>query len=178
MLLQALQQRQIPSLPAPAPAGWPPAPHQPDALALLRAILGNPHLHQALQPSTGGIAPTMQLPIPAARAPRQLRRMPLPLRDVMSAIIALAGESISELSGAEQEQEPEVAEYLIGEDGGFVVDPTDPDDRAALVALLFQLNGAAERSGVYRYGAPELAESDGESGDETANEWSESDAWA
>ena len=179
MLLQALTQRQIPPLPAPAPppaaAVAPvPAAAQPDAFALLRMILTNPQLQQALQSApasaTAAGARVVPLPVPSPAAPRQVRSVPIPLAAVMNAILALAGQSLTELHENVSEEEPEVPAYLVGDDGDFLVDPASDDDRAALVAHLFRLNEAAQRSGRY----PQLNSRPGYAGAEQ----DESDEWA
>jgi len=159
LLLQALQQRQIPPLPGPVvqPAPAPAPVHaQPrtDALGLLRLILTNPQLQQALQSGAPGAAAatmprSVELPVPAPAAPRHVRSVPIPLGAVMNAIAALAGQSMTELNEYTREEESEVPEYLVDEAGDFVVDPASADDRAALVAHLFRLSDATQRSGRY-----------------------------
>jgi hypothetical protein len=160
MLLQALMQRQIPPLPAPVPqpVAPPPAaapmPAQPDAFGLLRMILTNPQLQQALQSApvsaaAAAVPRTVALPVPSPMAPNQMRNVPIPMGAVMNAILALAGQSMTTLHESVSEDEPEVPAYLVGEDGEFLVDPGSDDDRAALVAHLFRLSDAAQRSGRY-----------------------------
>lgn len=151
-LLQALQQRQIPPLapPAPSPATVPAA--QTDALAMLRVILTNPQLQRALQPAAPGGAPmsrTVQLPVPTPAAPQQLRPVPIPLHAVLGAILSLAGNTTGRPGEDLGDDEASFPEYLVGDDGRFLVDPSSADDRAALVAHLFRLNDAARRSGRY-----------------------------
>ena len=178
MLLQALMQRQIPPLPAPAPpsvASLPvaaPMRAQPDAFGLLRMILTNPQLQQALQSAsaTAAVPRTVALPVPSPAAPRYVRNVPIPIGAVMNAILALAGQSMTELNESVSEDEPDVPAYLVGEGGDFVVDPASDDDRAALVAHLFRLNDAARRSGRYPqlHRRPKAA----------PRQLDESDAWA
>ena len=176
-LLQALQQRQIPPLTAPAPpppATVPPvaapAAAQPDALAMLRAILTNPQLQQTLQSAAPGGAPmarTVQLPVPTPAAPQQVRPVPIPLPDVLRAILSLTGQTAGRVG--EGEDEAEFPEYLVGDDGRFLVDPASADDRAALVGHLFCLNDAARRSGRY----PQLRRRSGAAGGgrDRSDEW-------
>jgi hypothetical protein len=183
-LLQALQQRQIPPLPgavsqpvgALAPA-MPPMrtaapPPQTDALGLLRVILTNPQLQQALQfmPAGAATPPPVQLPVPTPAAPGQARPVQVPLGAVLNALVALSGRAMTELNENVSEEEPEIPEYLVGDDGDFLVDPASADDRAALVTHLFLLSDAAQRSGWY----PQL---EGAS-DEADVELDESEEWA
>ena len=153
-----------------------PAP-QPDALNLLRIILTNRQLQQTLRSpaaTMGAVPRTVQLPVPAPSAPGQVRSAEIPLGAVMNAIAILAGQSMAELNETMREDEPEIPDYIVSDDGDFVVDPASSDDRAALVAHLFRLNDEAERSGWF-------AEMDGrpdEAPDEADAELDESDEWA
>jgi hypothetical protein len=61
--------------------------------------------------------------------------------------MAASGEALVELYEQTGEDAEEVPEYLVGEDGDFLVDPASDDDRAALVAHLFRLNEAAQQYG-------------------------------
>jgi hypothetical protein len=171
-LLQMLQQRQIPALPgsAPQPAAAPPP--QTDALGLLRTILTNPHLQQALQPAAAGPPPPVRLPVPSHTAPSGRRSVNIPIGAVLRALIAASGEALVELYEQTGEDEAEFPEYLVGEDGDFLVDPASDDDRAALVAHLFRLNEAAQQAG----GDPQPEWSEAEAGG--ADEMDESDAFA
>jgi hypothetical protein len=161
-LLLALQQRQIPPLPAPV-APVPVAPPSPafgvapptDALSLLNVILGNPQFRQTLQLAAGGgaMAPRsvpLLLPVPAA--PQQLQPTQIPLGAVMNAIAALAGRSMTELNAATREDDPEVPPYLVDEHGEFVVDPASAEDRAALVTHLFRLSEQAQAESLHYAG--------------------------
>jgi hypothetical protein len=182
-LLQALQQRQIPPLPggvsqpvtAPAPAMAPTRtaapPPQTDALGLLRVILTNPQLQQALQfmPAGAATPPPVQLPVPAA-APGQARPVQVPLGAVLNALVALSGRAMTELNENVSEEEPEIPGYLVGDDGDLLVDPASADDRAALVTHLFVLSDAAQRSGWY----PQL----GDASEGADVELDESEEWA
>lgn len=157
-LLQALQQRQIPPLPgvsqAPALAAAPPAaPPAPalapaaDGLALLRLILANPQFQQALAGGgPGGMpAPAMSLPMPPRPGTAQPRRTRIPIGAVLNAVALLAGQSLNELSEQTAEDAPDVPEYLVGEDGEYIVDPSDPPSRASLVAHYFRVSDAIRR---------------------------------
>jgi hypothetical protein len=179
ILLQALRDRQIPSLPGlpsqPPPAVTPAASMAPqtDAMTLLRLILGNPQFQQALQWSAvmGAAGPrAVELPVPATSAPRRMRSVPIPLGAVMNAISALAGQSMTELNANTREDDPEVPAYLVDEEGEFIVDPAIPHDRAALVAHLFRVSEQAERAGRFR--PPDSLPR------EAADELDESDEWA
>ena len=178
-LLQALQQRQIPPLtaPAPPPATVQPAAAsaaaQPDALAMLRVILTNPQLQQALRsaaPAGAPMARTVQLPVPTPAAPQQLRPVPIPLQEVLRAVLSLAGHTTTGRVGEDVgDDDAEFPEYLVGEDGRFLIDPANADDRLALVGHLFLLNDAARRRPVSatrrRPGS-------------TGGGWDKSDEWA
>jgi hypothetical protein len=134
---------------------------------LLSLILTNPHLQQTLHASqlTGLPARTVQLPVPAPAMPAQTRSIPIPLGAVMNAIVALAGQSMSELNESTPEDDPEVPAYLVGDDGDFLVDPSSPTDRAALVAYLFRLNDEAQHAGSLQAA-------------QATDEGDESEAWA
>jgi len=145
-LVQALLKRQIPPLPPPVPqpVAQPQvaAGGQPDALGLLRMILTNPQLQQTLQ---SGLASTnVQLPVPVASAPQQLRSIQIPLAAVYSALGSLAARSESGFAEADDD----VPAYLLGDDGYYLVDPASADDRDALVVHLFRLSDAAQGSGI------------------------------
>jgi len=143
LLMQALQQRQIPPLPAPAVT----AP-QADGLGLLRLILSNPQFQQSLQQAAmtgaGAVAP-VALPMPAAQAPGHLRSMDIPLGAVINAIAGLTGPALMQLNARTSEADPEVPEYLVSEDGEFIVDPASSDDRASLVVHMFEVSDEAQR---------------------------------
>ena len=147
--MQALQQRQIPPIPGSASTTIPGAMPQTDALGLIRTILTNPYLQQALQPAGaagGAPARAVQLPVPSQAAPGGQRSVTIPLGAVLRALIAASGEALTELYEQSGEDEAELPEYLVGEDGDFLVDPVSDDDRAALVAHLFRLNDAARQA--------------------------------
>lgn len=145
-MLQALQQGQIPALPgpyaSPAPSGQA-AP--PDATAMLRLILSNPQFLAALQSSAASSTPQpVRLPVPVAATAPQMRQVPIPLGAVLNAIVTLAGASMTDMSAATREDEPEVPGYLVDPRGGFIVDPANADDRAALVTHFFRLSAEAQ----------------------------------
>lgn len=171
MLAQALQQRQIPPLPGLAPYAAPAVP-QGDGIALLRMILGNPQFQQALHFASvlGSAAPrTMQLPVPSAGAVPGVRPVSIPLGAVMNTIAELAGHSMEELNASTSEDDPEVPAYLVDDQGQFIVDPGNPQDRAGLVVHLFRMNDEARRSGLLGPSGP-VPEAD--------VEMDESDEWA
>jgi hypothetical protein len=191
VLLQALQQRQIPPLPGPAaPPGYPgypsyyapPMPQQNDPFAMLSAIVGNPQFQQALQWSAAmgqGGPRSVQLPLPAPGYPGDARSVAIPMGAVMNTIAALAGQSRSQINATTREDEAEVPEYLVDDRGDFIVDPARPDDRAALVAHLFRVSDEASRSGWFETAGAEAAfdkESESESESEEAED--ESEQWA
>jgi hypothetical protein len=153
VLLQAMQQRQIPSLPgSPSPAvttapqATAAAPRL-DGLALLHAILSNPQFQTTLRSaSTGMPARTVYLPMPVPAQPHYQQQMPIPLGAVMNAIAQLATRSMTEITEGTDEEASPMPAYLVDEDGEYLVDPANGDDRAALVAHLFRVNAAAARS--------------------------------
>ena len=145
LLVQALQNRQVPPLPgtepAPAPVAAPAAP-QMDGLALLRLILSNPQVLQALQPA----APrTVSLAMPAFAQPSRTRQVSLPIGAVVNTLAQLMGPALTQLNEDTSEDDPVVPPYLVSDDGDFIVDPTRPEDRAALVALMFRVDDATKR---------------------------------
>jgi len=184
LLIQALQQRQIPPLPGPAPQtafsalATPAAAPQADGLGLLRLILTNPRFQQTLQlaSSMGAAGPrAVSLPVPVVSQPQQRRALQIPLGAVMNAVALLARQSMTELNASTREDEPAVPSYLVDEQGEFIVNPADPDARASLVAQWFQLSEQAELAD-----EAERAEQAAESTEshETDAEMDESDAWA
>jgi len=151
--MQALQQRQIPPLPAPGmSAPYAPAP-QADGLGLLTMILSNPQFQQALQQAamTGaGTAAPVALPIPALQPPARMRSVDIPLGAVINAIAGLTGPALMQLNARTSEADPEVPEYLVSEEGEFVVDPASSDERAALVIHMFEVSEEAQRLAALR----------------------------
>jgi hypothetical protein len=128
-------------------------------------ILGNPQFQQALQSSAimGAAAPrTVQLPVPATQPTLHMRSVSIPMGAVMNAISALAGQSMTELNASTREDEPEVPSYLVDAEGEFIVDPANPEERAALVAHLFRVSNEAQRFAAHPSAPVRLAEADGE----------------
>jgi hypothetical protein len=131
--------------PAPFAMGAPPpyvtgAP-QSDPLSLLRMIVANPQVLQALQPPTPATPRAISLPMPAGPAGSQ--PLSLPLGAVLNAIVQLSAQGLDRVNANTREEDPEVPEYLVGEDGEFLVDPASPEARARLVAELFEISERA-----------------------------------
>jgi hypothetical protein len=115
-----------------------------DGLAMLQAILSNPQFQYTLQSAAmGGGARNVHLPVPMAAQPQYQQPTQIPLAAVLNAVVRLAGRSMTELNAGTKEEEPQVPEYLVDEQGEYVVDPANADERAALVAHLFRVNAAA-----------------------------------
>src|SRR6185295_3008722 len=91
-----------------------------------------------------------QLPLPAPGYPGGARSTSIPMGAVMNAIASLAGQSMTQFNAGTREDEAEVPEYLVDEEGEFVVDPASAEERAALVAHLFRMNEHAHRAGWFR----------------------------
>ena len=129
----------------PAPTPMPAPAPQLDGLALLQGILANPQFQQTLQSARRWVAAAAHrdLPVPVPMQPQYQQPVSIPLGAVMNAIAQLAGRSMTELNAGTREDEPEVPGYLVDEQGEYVVDPANAEDRAALVAHLFR----AERTG-------------------------------
>lgn len=175
MLMQALQQRQIPPLTAAGMGATPLGAPQADGLGLLRLIVSNPHFQQALQQAamTGaGPAAPVSLPMPAAQPVGDLRSMHIPLGAVINAIASLTGPALMQLNARTSEADPEVPEYLVSEDGEFVVDPASSDDRAALVVHMFEVSDEAQRLAAFR------EQQHQSSYDRAVTELDETDEWA
>lgn len=136
-------------------------------------IVTNPRFQQALQ-SGAVMGPTgsrsVELPVPAPAAPQQTRSVQIPMGAVMNAVAALAGQSMTELNESTRDDDPEVPSYLVDDQGDFLVDPANPEDRAALVAHWFRVSDEAERCDQLRESSRQLDEADGE--------LDESEAWA
>ena len=168
--MQALQQRQIPPLPAPAPAVTAP---QADGLGLLRLILSNPQFQQSLQQAAttgaGAVAP-VALPMPAMQPPGGMRSMDIPLGAVINAIAGLTGPALMQLNARTSEADPEVPEYLVSEDGEFIVDPASSDDRASLVVHMFEVSEEAQRLAQQHQPSPPRADTELDEADEWARD--------
>lgn len=153
-ILQGLRSGQLQSLPRPggpaSAAPLPPsAPPSLDATATLGLLLADPQLRQAMQWAAvlGPRAPrSVQLQVPSTTDPGSTRSVGLPLGAIMNAIARLATEAVAELEGAAGEDDPEVPEYLVGEDGAFVVDVASPEERARAATFMLRLAQEAERA--------------------------------
>jgi hypothetical protein len=179
LLLQALQQRQVP--PLPGPYAQPAAVPQHSAMTLLSLMLANPNLQRTLQTAhmTGVPPRSVNLPVPASTAPVRTRQVQIPLGAVMNALTALAGQAMTELNESTPDDDPEIPSYLVGDDGDFLVDPADPNDRAALVAYLFRLNDEVERNPYASASEAEYTEDEAAyDTDNTEDEQDETEAWA
>jgi hypothetical protein len=160
---QALRQGQIPRLPGQMPGGMgagtlapPPMAPMPgarppaDATALLAMFLALPQLQSALQSAAvlGPAGPrTMELPMPTAGTPGGARNLQIPLGAVMNTLAALASRSMEELNASTQDSDPEIPDYLVGEDGRFLVDPASAAERAALLTHMVRVHQSAHRAG-------------------------------
>ena len=71
--------------------------------------------------------------------------MDIPLGAVINAIAGLTGPALMQLNARTSEADPEVPEYLVSEDGEFIVDPASSDDRASLVVHMFEVSDEAQR---------------------------------
>lgn len=149
-----------------APTGTPAAGGQLNATALLGLLLSNRGglqqvLQRALQqaPVTGSAARReVVVEVPSnAGGYESTRSVSIPLGAVMNTIASLATQSMVELNANTHESDPEIPEYLLGEDGQFIVDPANPDQRAALV--LHYLRAARH------------AEYDGDTDDDESEDW-------
>ncbi|MDX2019473.1 MAG: hypothetical protein SF187_04480 [Deltaproteobacteria bacterium] len=145
-MLTMLNQAQVPPLlPAPLGAATPPM----DATALLRLLISNPQLQQALSLASvmGPAAPrSLNLTVPGLMSPMaQPRTVSVPLGAAMNALSQLAARSLMELNAYTGENDPDVPEYLLDEAGEFIVDPANPGARASLVAHLFRIDDATTR---------------------------------
>jgi hypothetical protein len=66
---------------------------------------------------------------------------------VMNLVASLAGRAMTELNEMTREDDPEVPEYLVDARGEWLVDPADPDARAAAALQYLRLSSEAERYG-------------------------------
>lgn len=170
-LIAALRAGQIPPLPgAPAPrAGYgaaAPIPPQPFAATqLLGLMLGNPQLQQALQSAaTYGVAGarTLGLRVPWGE---EVRTVEVPLGAAVHTVHEVARRALGELNASTREDEAELPEYLVGEDGGLIVDPVSAEDRQALVAHLFKVDARATAAGI------RTSEEADEAGEDASEAW-------
>lgn len=171
-----------PSRPPPALGLAVPGPAPLDATALLGMLLTNPQIMQALTQ-----APFMSLP--AARGVEvnvpSAGPVSIPLPDLVNTIAQLAQRSVGEVSESRteldlaSEDDPEIPDFLLTEDGELMADPTNPEDRAALVLHLLRLDGEARRHGSEDlYGEPDALGLFDEMSSEPVWEIDESDLWA
>lgn len=119
-----------------------------DATALLSMLLSNPQLQQALRsaPVLGPAGPrAVELAIPTANGSSQTTSVPLGA--VMNTVMELARRAREEFNASTQEDDPEVPEYLVGEDGELIVDPANAGARAAAVMYRFRQAGELQRFG-------------------------------
>lgn len=110
--------------------------------AQLASLLNNPRIMQALQAALfrgreGAIHVETDAPYRASES--------IPLADVMDTIARLAQESALELNALAGEDAAEIPEYLINEDGEYVVDPECAEDREALVLGYLRRQGELKR---------------------------------
>jgi len=148
------------------PAGLPPqfvapAAPQANATALMALLMNNPQIVQAMQAAP--FSPTPQGV--AINLPNQAP-MSIPLNAVMNTIAQLAQASTRELSALPGESEQDIPDYLLAGDGSFIVDPADPQQRAALALHWLRADAEAQR-----HGSPQAFGSGGTGFDEA-------EAWA
>lgn len=114
---------------------------QANAAALVSMLMSNPQLQRALQQAVmQGRAGRREVVMEVPGESGGTRSVAIPLGAVMNTVAALASQAMVELNEQTHESDPEVPEYLLGEDGQYIVDPADPDQRAALV--LHYMRGA------------------------------------
>lgn len=152
-LFQGLRGRQTPSLPsapgARAPGGATPGAGRPaiagqgrNNLAMAGMFFSSPQFQQLIRASGifGGSAPqSVEVELPSGDS------VSIPPAAILNTAASLLQNSIVELNALTPEDAPEVPDYLVGEDGEFLVDPSDPQQRAALVLHYLRLAGEAER---------------------------------
>lgn len=146
------QQSWMPSMPQPAAplgglsarygttAAAPDGP-QLNATAMMALLLNNPQLIQAMQSALvpQGGAPSVPVSLPNSQPGS------IPLGNVMNALAQLAQVSTRELDALANEDDAEVPDYLLREDGSFVVDPASAQERAALVLQLLRMEAEGRR---------------------------------
>ena len=88
-----------------------------------------------------------------------MRSMDIPLGAVIDAIAGLTGPALMQLNARTSEADPEVPEYLVSEDGEFIVDPASSDNRASLVVHMFEVSDEAQRRGAPAAASIESTES-------------------
>lgn len=130
-----------PSPVRPGVAAQPGAPGRPpmNYTAQFASLLSNPQIMQAIRSALfrgrEGV-----LHVGSDGTPVRI-----PTSDVMATISRLARESALELNALAGEDTAEIPEYLIGEDGEFVVDPEFDEDREALVLEYLRRQGEIDR---------------------------------
>jgi len=139
------------------------APSAPavNATALMALLMNNPQILQALQSMPFSTEPQGVAVNVPNRAP-----VSIPLNAVMNTIAQLAQASTRELSALSGEDEPDVPDYLLADDGSFIVDPANPQERVALALHWLRVDAEVQRYRSSQTFAPVEASLD------------ESDAWA
>jgi hypothetical protein len=189
-LLQALRVGNIPAL---GGASWPSQVTQPpatptaapgrrlDATALLGLLLSNPLVQQTVQSAAvlGASGPrTVEVPVPNPAAAGRVDGVQLPPGAIVNALRWLAGESLAEMNAFTGEEDAVVPPHLVGESGDFLVDPTDPDRRAALATHYLRIADEAERTGLLHEAEAVESESSAYAEGYEDMELSESELWA
>lgn len=134
------QRTTTPARRAIAPGGSPPA----NSNALLASLLNNPQIMQQLRAALfrrREEVPVVEVDIPNSGS------VSIPLSEVMNTIARLAQESVVELEAITDEENTEIPDFLIAEDGEFIVDPERAEDREGLVLGLLRRQGEMERFG-------------------------------
>jgi hypothetical protein len=110
--------------------------------AQLASLLNNPQIMQALRSTLfrgreGAISVEADI---SSSTPLEI-----PMGEVMATIARLAHESALELNALAGEDAAEIPDYLIGEDGEYIVDPECVEAREALVLENLRRQGELER---------------------------------
>jgi len=95
-----------------------------------------------------------------------IRDVQIPAGAVVNAVAEIAIRAREELNTPSVLEDEGVPDYLIAENGDYIVDPTRRSERAALVWHLIRLEAEAQRYGVI----PESIESEYPRGDESFEE--------
>ncbi len=142
----------------PAPArGGPQRGGAPlNATALLQTVMGNPQLQQMLRQAllTGRSGRReVVVEVPSPRTGRS-RAVTLPVAAVVNVIRELSEQSLAEFDGYASEDSA-VPEYLLSEEGEYLVDPSDRSQRAELALQYLRAAAEAELYGAVepRFGA-------------------------
>ena len=138
---------------APAPAGQPGrAPlgggvMNANMIAMLQQMLRNRQARGGL--ARGVVRPAAsEVTLEIADGQGGTEPVSIPLGAVANAIAVVASEAMNELNAHTDESDPEIPDYLIGHGGELIVDPSRPEERAALVVHYFRLAAEAEREGL------------------------------